>query len=245
MKTGDVVWVKPETITWNPTNRTLEGKVKGQKVVVPTCQLALQDLRWDKTDFPKEIEEAVAEGFSAIVRKVEDDQITVSRREFQERNFKELKEGEIYQGRILFVTPYSVFVKVRGLRVRVYITDCTRARMTDLRDYYKPGEKMKVKILEKEQEFPYRIAGSRKDAYPNIEQTEKQYSRGDYIYVRVCERLNDDGYRVEVTPNIPGILNGEKEQLDRLIRGKKIKAKIIDVSKLGIKCRVVESNGYN
>lgn len=53
-------------------------------------------------------------------------------------------------------------------------------------------------------------------------------------------RLNDDGYRVEVTPNIPGILNGIKEELDKLKRGSRIRAEIIEIDKLGIKCRVAK-----
>lgn len=240
MKIGDVVRVEPETIIWDQTTRTLRGEAEGKKILVPTCQLALQDLKWNKTDFPEEIEETIKEGFNAIVRRIDHEQIIASRREWQERQYNKLKEGEIYQGKIVRVTPYSVFVKVNGLRIRVYVTDCSRARINDLRDFFKPGGRMRVKILQKHKCFPYHISGSRKEAYHSFEEVSQHYDRWKYIYAKICERLNDEGYWIEITPNVTGLLNGPKEQLDRLEKGQKVKAQIIEIYKLGIKCRVAK-----
>lgn len=240
MKTGDVINVGPEKVTWNPSTRTLEGEIKGKKIIVPTGQLALQDIKWNRIDFQKAVELATKSGFTAIVRRVEDDKITASIREWQERRYEFLQEGEVYQSRVIYVTPYSLHVYVKGIRVRVYVTDCTRTRMSNLCEFFKEGEKMKVKILKKQQEFPYHIDGSRKEVYPTLKEAHKEYKVGSQIYVMICERLNDDGYRVEVTPNIPGILNGIKEELDKLKRGSRIRAEIIEIDKLGIKCRVAK-----
>ena len=240
MKTGDVINVGPEKVTWDPSTRTLEGEVKGKKIIVPTGQLALQDLKWNRTGFPKEVELATKSGFTAIVRRVEEDKTTASIREWQERRYESLKEGEVYLSKVAYVTPYSLHVYVRGVRARIYVTDCSRARVKNLCDFFKEGQKIKVKILNKQQEFPYHIDVSRKEVYPTLKEAYKEYKVGSQIYVRICERLNDDGYWIEVTPNIPGILNGSKEELDKLKRGSRIRAEIIEIDKLGIKCRVAK-----
>lgn len=240
MKSGDVVDVSPETISWNPTTKTIEGKVKGKKIIVPKNMIALQDIGWDKTNFPKEIEEIIEHGFTGIVRRVDGERITVSRREWQERQYNKIQEGGIYRSKIIRVTSYAVFVRVKGLMTSIYVTDCSRARMNDLRNFFKVGQNIKVRVQYKQRQYPYQIFGSIKEAYSNIYKKRDEYEIGDYIYVRLCERLNDDGYWIEVTPNIPGILNGEKERLDRLNRGDRLKVQIIEISTLGIKCQEVQ-----
>ena len=99
--------------------------------------------------------------------------------------------------------------------------------MDDLRDFFEVGKNVKVKILSKEED---NIVGSRKEAYPSIEQDAKRFYLGREIYVTTTERLNSDGYRVEITPNIPGIVNANKEVIDLIQRNQRLKVKIIKIS---------------
>lgn len=237
---NDTIFVKPEDFIWDSVQREIRGKINGINFFVPTSELCLQSLRWDKTDFPREIQRVVENGFDGVVQTSKNGELIVSIREWQSRAFEQIEEGMIYQGSIMSVAPDAIFVDVNTLSVRVYATECSRARMNNVQHFFKPGDKVKVKIVKKDKDFPFHISGSRKEAYPSIAETTHNYEVGQYIYVKTCERLNNDGYWVEVTPSIPGILNGPEELLDLIHRGERIKVRIIKVDELGIKCKIAK-----
>ena len=151
------------------------------------------------------------------------------------KTFDDIQVGEIYEGEIVAITQHEMVVDINTFKVKVYVTDCTRSRMDDLREFFEAGKKVKVKILSKEKD---NIKGSRKEAYPDIWEAGKNFFVGREIFVKTTERLNDDGYRVEITPNIPGIVNARKEVIDLIHRNQRLKVKIIKISEQGIVCKI-------
>lgn len=221
---GTTVSIDAQGLRWNQAERCIRGKYEGFEFVVPTEELSLQNLRWNRNNFPDEIKTVLKNGFTGIVKSYTKGQLIISRKEWQYQQYNKLKKGKIYDTVIDSVTSDALYMEVNGLRVRVYLTECSRTRMNTLLNYFENGQAIKIKITSKDEGFPYRIAGSRKMAYPDITESKHQFKPGDRIYVMVAERLNEDGIRVEVTPNIPGILNAEPEIINGLYRGQRIKA---------------------
>lgn len=246
MKIGDIVNVEGANLVWDESSNSFTGKVKGKKFVVPRNEIMFQDIRCDSYNFMREVKQILADGFTGVVQKVKDDKVVISRKEYQKQSYEKIQEGEVYQGKIVAVVPEAIFVTVDSLTVRVYVTECSRSKMYSLRNFFKVGQNTKVKILRKRQGHPYFIHGSIKEAYPRISEVANNYKVGMCIYVRVCERLNEDGYWLEVTPGIPGILNESEAILNHIKRGMILKVKIKEVDMLGIKCRLLRKNeGYD
>ena len=234
---NNIIFVKPGDCIWDESHREIRGKINGKDFFVPTSELTLQNFRWGR-DVPRGIKRVAKEGFEGVLQEPQDGKLVVSIKERHSMGYNRIKEGETYQGKIIDVKNDALYVEVDTVIVRVYITDCSRSRMNDLRDFFRIGNILKVKILHKDKSFPFRISGSRKEAYPEISEMYHHYEIDREVFVRACERLNFDGYRVELTPNIPGILNGPEELLDKIQRGQRIKVKITKIEPLGIKCKV-------
>lgn len=243
MKTGEVISIKPEGLFWNEEAKAIIGELDGIRIILPKEEIRLQNFKWGLSRFPEIVIRIVDEGFSAIVQSINEEQTEaiVSIKELQKRTYQNIREGKIYVGTIEKIGNRSIYINVNGIKVRVYLLECSRAKVENLQKIFHVGEISKVKILEKDDEFPYHIQGSRKQAYSRLVKECYKYEVGQEILVTVCERLNYDGFWIEVTPGIPGILNVTEEQANKIKTGDKLVALItrIDLER-GLKCRLKE-----
>lgn len=100
------------------------------------------------------------------------------------------------------IAPYGVFVDLgNGVDSLVHITELSQARYFDLNKYFTVGDKIKVKLLEYNNSTN-QFKPSRKAAY-----TKLALEPSSIVRVKVCERLNNEGYFVELNPMTIGILD--------------------------------------
>ena len=242
-KIGDVVFVLalPGKIWWDKEERAIKGKFdENTNFIVRENQLAMQDLQWNLYDMPEKIEEMLKKGFFATVRSISEGLVVLSHRAWQSDNYERLRVGQTLSTKIIKVDERYLTCEFHSFRIRVYVTEVTRTRMNNLKNFFNVGEYKRVKIIKKQYGFPYRIDGSCKQAWPQIEKVVNSYRIGEAIKVRVCERMNNNGVWIEITPAITGILNAPSWILDGLERGKYIDAEIEEVGILGIKCHFKE-----
>lgn len=235
---GTAVSIAPEQLRWNQEERCIRGKYEGIEFIVPTEELSLQDMRWNRYNFPGDIKIILKNGLTGIVKAYENGKLIISRKAWQFKQYNELNEEEVYIGTIYSVTPDSVYVMVNDLQVRVHAVECSRSRMNNMLNYFEKDRNIKLKIIGKAENFPYWISGSRKQAYPSITDSEHEFKSGDEIFVMVTERLNKQGTRVEVTPNIPGILDGPEWKLNTFYPGLRVKARVKRTLPNGIKLSI-------
>lgn len=237
MKIGDVIQVKPESFSWNSAEKTINGQIGNVIFSVPKSELSMQEIDWSNLSAYCWIHEIIVKGFKAVVKEVTPNgERILSIKEWQKLFYNTIYEGRAFRGKIIAVTRRRLLVDVETLIVAIWATDCSRSRMNNLQNFFKCSESVRLVITRKDNDFPYHVNGSRKDAYVSLSDNIGFYRVGKWIDVMATERLNEDGYRVEVTPGIPGLINGPKELLDKIPQGKRLRAKILYVGSLGLKC---------
>lgn len=110
--------------------------------------------------------------------------------------------GTTIQCTIESIAPYGVFVDLgNGVDSLVHVTELSQARYFDLKKYFTVGDKIKVKLLEYDHSTK-QFKASSKAAYNKL-----ALEACSIIRAKVCEKLNDEGYFVEVNPATIGILD--------------------------------------
>lgn len=243
MKNGQVITLGPEGLIWNEEKEAIIGELNGIRIILPKQEIKFQSFRWGISSFEEILQNILNEGFTAVVQYFDEDNVeaTVSIKSLQRKAYQGIHVGEIYDGVIEKVGPCSMYVNINGIKVRVYIMDASRARVAQMQKIFHEGEPTKVKIYDKDSKFPYHVLGSRKDAYPGIKEESDKYKIGQMIFVTVCEKLNKDGFWIEVTPGIAGILNVNSFQSEKIQTGAKVIAEIREKNlRLGLKCYLIE-----
>lgn len=243
MKNGKIVNVKPEGLMWNEEEEAIIGELDGIRIILPKQEVKFQSFRWGVSCFEEILQNILNEGFTAVVQYFDEDlaEATVSIKSLQKKVYQEIHVNEVYEGVIEKVGPCSMYIDINGVKVRVYIMDASHARVGNMQDVFHVGEITKVRIYDKENRFPYHVQGSRKNAYPKLEEERNKYRIGQEIQVTVCARLNYNGFWIEVTPGITGILNVTHTQVDQIKTGDKVMARIVEQNlKLGLKCGLIE-----
>lgn len=237
MQIGDIVKVSPETLNWNPEIESVVGKLENKKITLTQNRMSLQSFKALGYTREQKIRKILKEGFTGEVWSLDEKEVNLSMVRLQTDQYKKIYIGNIYEGVIEVIAEDCIFVNVQGVSVRVFYCECSRARVTELQKIYQEGERLKVKITSKEFYFPYYVGGSIKRAYPTLMDEREKYKIGDEVEVRVCDRLNYDGFWVEVTPGIAGILNVTEEQANQIETGQRLLAQVTQKDlRRGIKC---------
>lgn len=144
---------------------------------------------------------------------------SVSRKEFLKKELENVVIGETYFVPIYSFSPWGVFVKIGNLIALCHCTEVSRAKIYDLQNYFKIGEKIKVKVVSKETYADYyRISVSRKQT----ETPAEKYIVGDLVDATITSRLNYDSYFCEINPAQKGIYHvtgGEKLKVGQKVYG--------------------------
>jgi ribosomal protein S1 len=182
---------------------------------IPNSQLGKEVLK-----NPKEL---IGEHFKAKILEADRDnkKIVLSEKEVSEaediklikKAIKKIKEGEIYQGRISAVMDFGCFISilvavdkkskisVEGL---VHISELSWDKIEDIREVYKEGDKVKVKVIGKDKG---KLALSTKQAQEDPwDKIEKKYKVDSKKKGKVI-RHSDFGVFVRLEPGVEGLVH--------------------------------------
>ena len=145
----------------------------------------------------------------------------------QLEQIENIKVGNVFYGcKILKLNYDTIFCELKnGIIASVLQKEITTAKVGDVRDLFKVGDSINVKIIDiVECEDGFHFHASRKQCYPSLaESVEKKLIKtGIVCEGMITNRLNSDGAWVELTPGVTGILNAEPEELDNLSIGQRI-----------------------
>ena len=169
--------------------------------------------------------------------------LVFSRRELLEQAENERKakfyervhEGDVLEGEVSSLTDFGVFVNLGELDGLVHVTELTWKRNVKIRDMFKKGDKVTVKVVGIDREKD-RISLSIKQVSGDPWDTvSERIHKGDVIKGPVTN-LTEFGAFVEIEPGIEGLVHvGDiswariKKPRDVLKRGQEVEALVLDV----------------
>jgi ribosomal protein S1 len=166
-----------------------------------------------------DLEELVEKNFKAIIIDLNrrNNKIVLSEKEVSEASeiklnkeaLKKVKEGEIYDGKVITITNFGCFVKldidkkvdVEGL---VHISEIAWEKVKKVTDVLKEGDKVKVKVIEvRDGRLSLSIKHAQKDPWTDVSE---KYSQEQKIKGKVT-KVSDFGVFVQLEPGIEGLVH--------------------------------------
>jgi len=166
-----------------------------------------------------DFEELVEKNFKAIIIDLNrrNNKIVLSEKEVSEASeiklnkeaLKKVKEGEIYDGKVITITNFGCFVKldidkkvdVEGL---VHISEIAWEKVKKVTDVLKEGDKVKVKVIEvRDGRLSLSIKHAQKDPWTDVSE---KYSQEQKIKGKVT-KVSDFGVFVQLEPGIEGLVH--------------------------------------
>ena len=119
---------------------------------------------------------------------------------------KQLEKGQVLEGTVKNVTSYGVFVDLGGIDGLIHITDLTWGRINHPSELVNVGDKVKVVILDFDEEKS-RIQLGMKQLQPHPWETlDPNLKEGDKVKGKVTV-IADYGAFVEIAPGVEGLLH--------------------------------------
>ena len=232
--------INPETIRWNYSDKSIKCRTEdGRNVFIPRTEVTCQNKgvvqNWEANMMYER-------GLECITEQEEGGTIIASRAKAQIEDFQKLELWKKGEFEVTGITPWGLFTvpKHSDLVAYMHVSELSRARLGNLRFFYKRGDVIEAMVYEKDK-LGYRVSLSRKDLYPTLQEVAYKYAEGDKLMVRVTKRLNADGWYCEVNPGIPGIVSGNPQKINSLYPGQAVLAKIRTVKKnKGLQLDLVE-----
>ncbi|MEO0252264.1 MAG: 30S ribosomal protein S1 [candidate division WOR-3 bacterium] len=139
--------------------------------------------------------------------------IVVSRKEVieaelesQRMKLMSMKVGDVVEGVVKNVTDFGVFVDVGGVDGLIHISDLSWTKVDDPSSILKPGDQVKVKVLDIDPENN-RLSLGYKHLQPHpFEQVAKKYPIGS-LHKGTVKKILDFGVIVELEPGIEGLVH--------------------------------------
>lgn len=123
--------------------------------------------------------------------------------------FDTIKEGEVYDCKVIGFSDFGIFCEVNGIEGLVHISEISWKKVTNPRDYATEGQELKAMVLKKNQE-DYKLTLSLKrlehDPWSNIEEN---YPKDSEFKGKVV-RKEAYGYFVRLEPGIEGLIHTSK-----------------------------------
>ena len=155
--------------------------------------------------------------------------------EKKEQFYSQVHEGDIKEGEINSITDFGIFVTLGTMDGLVHVTEITWKRNFKMRELFKKGDKVTVKVIGIDREHD-RISLSIKqvtgDPWDNV--TERIH-QGDTVK-GVVTNMTDFGAFVEIEPGIEGLIhvgdiswNRIRRPRDVLKRGQEVEALVLEI----------------
>ena len=199
--------ITAEVIEKNPNGLIVNLGVKG---FVPKSQIESKFIK------DEDLDKYIGKKLDFIIIKLDekDNQIVLSHRLIVEKERKSLhkktmvnlKVEDIKEGIITNITKFGAFVDIGGVEGLLHISEITRRDMKDATKLLKVGDKIKVKIIDFDQE-KNKISLSIKKLSPDPwENIMERYSIGDEVEGKVIT-LKDFGAFIEIEEGLNGLLH--------------------------------------
>lgn len=243
----------------------VKAVVKGGLTVNVGVEAFLPASQVDVTP-PKDLHQFVGNTYDFKIVKLNEDRknIVLSRRELIEaqRNTRRqdflstMNAGDIVEGTVKNITDFGAFLDLDGIDGLLHITDMSWARLTHPSEAVKPGDRLKVVILEinKEKE---RISLGLKQLQDNPwDKIEERFPTGHKVKGKVTN-LMPYGAFVEIEEGIEGLIHvSELSWTKRIVRpsdvltlGQEIEAVVLGVNKedqkISLGVRQLEANPWD
>lgn len=139
--------------------------------------------------------------------------IVVSRKEVVEAEqeairmrLMSIKIGDVLDGTVKNITDFGVFVDVGNIDGLIHVSDLSWSRVDDIQSVVKPGDVIKVKVLDIDYENN-RLSLGYKQLQPHpFEKVASKYSIGS-VHKGVVKKILDFGVIVELEPGIEGLVH--------------------------------------
>ena len=149
--------------------------------------------------------------------------------------YERVHEGDIVEGEVSSLTDFGVFVNIGEMDGLVHLTEITWKRSFKIKDMFKKGDKVTVKVIGIDREKD-RISLSMKqvagDPWDTVDQ---RLHKGD-VMTGTVTNLTDFGAFVEIEPGIEGLVHvGDiswtriKKPRDVLKKGQELEVVVLDV----------------
>ncbi len=140
--------------------------------------------------------------------------IVVSRKNVLEKELEEkrqallesLEEGQVREGVVKSITDYGVFIDLGGVDGLLHVSDITWGRVKHPSNYFKIGDKVKVKIIKFDREKEKIALGIKQLTPDPWESVAEKYPVGTKVQGRVVS-LTDFGAFVELEPGVEGLVH--------------------------------------
>lgn len=142
---------------------------------------------------------------------------------------EKIKIGDVFSGEVSGLTPFGIFVEANGLEGLVHISEISWEKVEDPGNYFKVGDKVKVKVIGIDKEMG-RLNLSVKQTTPDPwEKAEEKYKVGTKLKGKVAN-LAPFGAFVNFEPGVDGLLHISKIPVDFDIDvGEKVEVEVEDV----------------
>jgi small subunit ribosomal protein S1 len=131
--------------------------------------------------------------------------------------WKNVKDGQVVYGFVKSITDYGAFIDLGGADGFLYVNDITWGRITHPKEYLKPGDEVKVKVMTVDHE-KHKVSVSIKDLkgdpWLHIDEKFPVGSRVKGKAVGVVEY----GVFVELEPGLEGLLHVSEMSWDKKLR---------------------------
>ncbi|MBR5250234.1 MAG: 30S ribosomal protein S1 [Bacteroidales bacterium] len=117
-----------------------------------------------------------------------------------------LEKGQILEGVVKNITPYGVFVDLGGVDGLIHITDLSWGRISNPEEVVKMDEKIKVVILDFDEETKRIALGLKQLSAHPWETLDANLNVGDRVKGRVVV-IADYGAFIEVQPGVEGLIH--------------------------------------
>ena len=187
----------------------------GKIGIIPEKEVTIYEYTYpygDTTFTPYQISSIVGKKITAKIMGISSGIYVLSRRKTIKEAYKQItsKANKNVRVQITAIYDYGLFCDIgNGVIGFVPISYCSLCRIQNLEKYFSVGDTIKVKITEiKTHKENYRITLSRKDAFKTYSLNPAAPKEGDVCTGKIGLPVQtDDGYFVEITPAIAGIVD--------------------------------------
>lgn len=158
--------------------------------------------------------------------------------EVREKFYETVHEGDIIEGEVSSITDFGVFVTIGALDGLVHVSEITWKRNVRIRDLYKKGDKVMVKVIGIDKE-KNRISLSIRQAQGDPWDTVGDRIHKDDVVKGPITNLTEFGAFVELEPGIEGLIHiGDiswariQKPRDVFHKGQEVEALVLDVDKV-------------
>lgn len=203
---------------YDPEVKSVWFELPEGKIRMPVSEISAYRLNEKSED---DLYSEIKNGFMAKKVCLANKETILSRRLAILDAYKDLNVGDFKIGIIKRIMKFGIFIKIEnGIEGLCHITEVSDARMDDLNTFFKVGQEIRVKVMNKQTYYPYHVDLSIKQATLN-----SFVNLDEVVTARITRVLEDkSGAFVEINPLSTGIVDaipGEFE-LDKQSIGKEI-----------------------